>query len=56
MLVIKVWHEGGPGAGFRARITTVADLADPAESVTTTSDPATVLRCVEQWLTDQTQR
>jgi hypothetical protein len=52
VLIVRVWFEDPTPAGFRARVTTSADVVAGTERVRTTSDPAEVRRMVDEWLSE----
>lgn len=50
LLIVRVWFEDPTDDGFRARVTTSADVMANEETVRTTSDPAVVRQIVDEWL------
>jgi hypothetical protein len=50
VLVVRVWAEGPPAEGLRARITTTLDLSSGDEAVTLAGDKEAVLAAVREWL------
>jgi hypothetical protein len=50
VLVVRVWLEGPPETGFRARVTSTPDLAGHEEFAVTAATPEDVYRAVRIWL------
>lgn len=50
LLVIRVWAEGDPVSGFRARVTRSLDLEGHDDQVSAVASPDAVIDVVREWL------
>jgi predicted ATP-grasp superfamily ATP-dependent carboligase len=54
LLVVRVWIEGDPAAGFRARLIRTRDVSGREEDVITVASVQQVLDAVRGWLEEVT--
>ena len=50
VIVIRVWIEGEPHEGFRARVTATRDVLQPDRTTAAAGSVEDVVRIVRQWL------
>jgi hypothetical protein len=50
VLIIRLWVEGDPAAGFRARITRTVDVRKTDQVSTVTANKQEILDIVDGWL------
>jgi hypothetical protein len=55
VLLVRLWVEGNPETGLRARITRTDDIEDGDRITTTAGTVADVIAVVQSWLHDMTE-
>jgi hypothetical protein len=50
MLILRLWIEGNPSDGFRARITQTLDATGPEQAMATAGNPEDVYAVVRRWV------
>jgi hypothetical protein len=50
ILIVRLWIEGNPSDGFRARITQTLDSTGPQKAITTAGNPEDVYVVVRSWV------
>jgi hypothetical protein len=50
ILIVRLWLEGNPRDGFRARITQTLDSTRPEQSMATAGNPDDVYAAVRTWV------
>ena len=50
VLIVRVWFEGSPATGLRARITRLADVSRQEQVIGTASSIEEIERAVTDWL------
>ncbi len=50
ILIVRLWLEGDPREGFRARITQTLDSARPEQAMATAGNPDDVYTAVRTWV------
>ena len=50
LLIVRLWIDGNPRDGLRARITQTLDTADAEQSMATAADPEDIYAAVRTWI------